>query len=239
MHVPGASYIMNLLNTYKTFKDYSTPGLAQKDIGRLKDEIWRPLRCTTDMSFLEIGCGTGHCLAFLQYMQVNEFLGIDQDAELQSVIPASLAKNFKTMDVWKLFEVGAEIKTFDRVIMLDVFEHFTVEEGSRLLEELKRRLKPGGAVLLRMPNASSPLGLQYQFGDLTHKTAYSPGNIRQLAIAAGYKCTECYPHRQGSPMRRFLDPILQRVINRLVMTPLEIWSANFYAILEPEDEAQR
>ncbi|MED5395540.1 MAG: class I SAM-dependent methyltransferase [Pseudomonadota bacterium] len=230
---------MTLLNSYKTFKDYSTPGLTQKDIERLKDEVWRPLRCTTDMSFLEIGCGTGHCLAFLQYMQVNEFLGIDQDAELQRVVPESLAGNFKTMDIWSFFEVGAKKMTLDRVIMLDVFEHFTVEEGSRLLEELKRRLKPGGAVLLRMPNASSPLGLQYQFGDLTHKTAYSPGNIRQLAIAAGYKCTECYPHRQGSPMRRFLDPILQRVINRLVMTPLEIWSANFYAILEPEDEAQR
>jgi cyclopropane fatty-acyl-phospholipid synthase-like methyltransferase len=186
------------------------------------------------MSFLEIGCGTGLFLNYLQSKGTREFLGIDQDTNLERIIADDISAHFKVADVWQYLENGADGKTFDRIVLLDVFEHFTVDEGLNLLNALKRIMTPKGAILLRMPNGSSPWGLQYQHGDLTHRTTYTPGSIRQLAIAAGYRCTQCHGQKMGSPVRRYFDPLVHGIIGRLLMTPPEIWSANFYAILEPD-----
>ena len=113
--------------------------------------------------------------------------------------------------------------------MFDVFEHFIPEDGLKLLNKLKTCLKPGGAIILKMPNASSPWGLQFQHGDLTHLAAYTPDSIRQMAVAAGLACS---PHLLGSPNRRRMDRILQAILNRLCATPPEIWEGNFYARLD-------
>jgi len=225
---------MSLIESYESFRNYSEARLKPRDAKSLDQEIWAPLRCTTDMSFLEVGCGTGLFLNYLQSKGAEDFLGIDQDGKLGRVIAESISAHFKVTDVWKFLESGADGRTFDRIVLLDVFEHFTIDEGLNLLNRLTQFLKPSGAILLRMPNGSSPWGLQYQHGDLTHKTAYTPGSIRQLAIAAGYRCTRCHGQKTGSPVRRFFDPVIHGLISHLIMTPPEIWSANFYAILEPD-----
>jgi ubiquinone/menaquinone biosynthesis C-methylase UbiE len=42
--------------------------------------------------------------------------------------------------------------TFDRALCLDVLEHLTFDEQPRALAELFRVLKPGGALLVSIPN---------------------------------------------------------------------------------------
>ena len=96
-------------------------------------------------------------------------------------------------------------------------------------------LKPGGAIVLKMPNAGSPWGLQFQFGDLTHLTGYTPDSIRQMATAVGLTCTSCHPHLLGSRSRQRADRLIQWLLNRLVATPPAIWEGNFYAILTKPD----
>ena len=115
--------------------------------------------------------------------------------------------------------------------MFDVFEHFTKEDGLNLLLTLKKRLGDDGKIVLKMPNAGSPFGLQFQFGDLTHLTGYTTDSIRQMAIAAGMRLERCYPHLLGSPGRRRTDAMMQAILNKLIASPPEIWEGNFYAIL--------
>jgi hypothetical protein len=69
--------------------------------------------------------------------------------------------------------------------LLDVFEHFSFVEGQQLLLLLKEKLTLDGKIILRVPNAASPFGLQYQFGDVTHKAAYGPGALQHVALAGG------------------------------------------------------
>ncbi|MEK9725766.1 MAG: hypothetical protein VW405_20100 [Rhodospirillaceae bacterium] len=87
---------------------------------------------------------------------------------------------------------------------------------------------------LKVPNAGSPWGQQFQYGDLTHKTAYTPESLRQQAVAAGYRCQSVYPQRLGSPARQVYDRLVHGLLDRLLTSPPEIWDGNVYALLAPE-----
>ena len=219
--------------TYPRFKAYARPKLAAKQVRRFDDEFWTPAACATDMSVLEVGCGTGLFLAYLEAKGVADFLGIDKDKALAGHLPEAVAANVRIIDVWDFLEGGADGRLFDRAVMTDVLEHFSSTDAVRLLKLLAGALKVGGRVVVRVPNMGSPWGAGYQYGDLTHEAAYTPGSMRQLALASGFTCSAVYPHRQGSPARRVLDAAFHGLLSHIISSPPEIWSANFYAILEP------
>lgn len=220
---------------YSGFKAYSTPVLKPKHIARFDKDFWGPTGCGHDMSVLEVGCGTGLFLAYLHEKGVDDFIGIDRDPELAAHIPEHVADRFLATDVWDYLAGDGAGSRFDRIVLYDVLEHFDHEEGRKLLMLLKSRLKSGGRILLRLPNMASPWGAQHQYGDLTHKAAYTPNSLRQLALSAGLICRTCYPHVEGSPTRRVLDAALHGLLARVLMMPPEIFSANFFAVLESRD----
>jgi SAM-dependent methyltransferase len=216
--------------TYASYKGYVTPGLGPKQVRRLDAEVWRPAECEPGMAFLEIGCGTGNFLAYLHRKGVTRMLGVDHDPALAGVVPDQVREHFACRDVWELLFDEA-VGPFDRVVLLDVLEHFPADEAQRLLLALAPRLAPGGRVVLKVPNAACPWGLQYQFGDLTHRTAFTPLSIRQLADASGYQVASVYPQRQGSRRRMVTDALVHRFLSWALLTPPEFWSANLYAVL--------
>lgn len=218
--------------TYGRFKDYATPNLGAKQIARFDAEFWRPAGCAPAMSVLEIGCSTGLFLAYLAAKGVGDFIGIDHDGEVVGYLPEAVAANFRRAEALDFLETGAEGRRFDRVAMFDVLEHFPPAEGARLLRLVAGVLKPGGKVVIKVPNMASPWGAKYQFGDLTHRAAYTPESLRQLALACGYAGAECYPHLEGSPVRRLTDGLVHGLLSRLLASPPELWSANFFALLE-------
>jgi cyclopropane fatty-acyl-phospholipid synthase-like methyltransferase len=220
-----------LYGTYASYKGYRTPELGSKHMRRFDDEIWRPAECRHDMSFLEIGCGTGAFLAFLAAKGVSRLVGIDHDPALADIVPASVRAHFTCRDLRDALADPA-VEPFDRVVALDVFEHFTADEALSLLSAIAGKLNDGGRVVLKVPNAASPWGASYQYGDLTHRTAFTPLSMRQLADAAGFRVHRLAPQRQGSRRRLVTDALVHRFLSWALLTPPEIWSANFYAVLE-------
>ena len=222
-----------LYESYNTFKSYSTPVVKEKHIRRMDAEIWGPGGYTADMAVAELGCGTGLVLAYLQAKGIRDIAGIDQDAALTDVVPAQVRDRFRAMSIDDfLDEAIAAGNSYDRVILFDVLEHFAAEDGGRLLLRIGNILKPSGRIHLKMPNAESPWGQKFQYGDLTHRTAYTPQSLRQLADATGYDCVSAYPQPLGSRSRRFWSGLLHRLLSAILPSPPEIWDGNFYAILE-------
>jgi len=215
--------------TYASHKGYTTPEVGPKQIRRFDAEIWRPAACGSAMSFLEIGCGTGAFLAYLRAKGVQRQWGIDHDPALATVIPEAVRDRFSCRDAHELLADAAQ-GPFDRVVLLDVLEHFSPEDACHLLQSIRGRLAPGGKVVVKVPNAGSPWGLPYQYGDLTHRTAFSPISLRQLADAAGYGAPLVYAQRQGSRRRMVTDALVHRFLSWALLTPPEFWSANLYAV---------
>jgi hypothetical protein len=70
-------------------------------------------------------------------------------------------------------------------------------------------LRPGGAFIVRVPNAVSPFGGYFRHSDFTHESWFTSRSVRQLARAAGFGSVavkSCPPpvHGPTSAMRAVL-----------------------------------
>ena len=223
---------LNFYGEYENFKGYQTPDLRKKHIAQFDREFWKISGCTPDMSVLEIGCGSGQFLRYLAHKGVRFFRGLDHDPALRAHIHSDVAENFVLSGAFEYFAGLRTANDYNRVVMFDVLEHFSVEDGANLLRTIKSNLTSDGKIIVRVPNMSSPWGGQYQFGDLTHKAAYTPGSMKQLAGSLGLVCSAVYPQMRGSRSRNIFQNLLQGTLNKMLVDPPEIWSANFIAVLE-------
>jgi cyclopropane fatty-acyl-phospholipid synthase-like methyltransferase len=227
-------YAVQHYETYATYKAYTTPSVGPKHIKRFDREVWEPAEFKPEHAVLEIGCGTGLFLAYLHEKGIRNMIGIDQDAALRDIVPGDVRDAFVVDDAESFISSAVEQGTdFDRIALFDVLEHFDADAGRKLLADLKGLLRQGGRIIIKVPNAGSPWGQQFQYGDLTHKTAYTPESMKQQAIAAGFTCVKTYPHRLGSPARQRWERVLHGVLGRIVTSPPSIWEGNFYAVLAP------
>lgn len=226
----------NFYSGYRIFKSYTKPNLGKKHIKDFDKHFWYPTNTQKNMSVLEVGCGTGLFLRYLHFKGVKRYTAIDSDPTLEEYIHPDVKVNFKVADVFDFLSYQSSKQRFDRIVMFDVLEHFDQNTGKKLLMGLAEILEINGYIIIRVPNMSSPWGAQHQFGDLTHKAAYTPGSLRQLTIAAGLDCTTCYPHVTGSNSRKIISFIIHKILSKGLSEPPEIWSANFLAILQRQNE---
>lgn len=229
---PDFSRPEDFYSVYDRHRTYVRAEVRAKHLREFGRNLWRPGEFQPGHRVLELGCGVGLFLAYLERMGVKEFVGVEMDAKARDFMPPSIAERVVTSSFEAYFDLPAG-RPFDRIVLLDVFEHFDPGEGVALLRRLAQRLRPGGQVLLRVPNMASPWGLQYQYNDLTHKGFYAPGNLGQLALAAGYECVATLPYGRGSAVRRFTTRLVEGALNRLLTDPPPVWTANFVAVLQP------
>jgi cyclopropane fatty-acyl-phospholipid synthase-like methyltransferase len=219
-------------DSYAAFKNYSTPEIGSKHIRRFDREVWEPAGFEVGHSVLEIGCGTGLFMAYLAAKGITNLVGIDRDPALADVVPEPVRGRFHVADA-PIFvkDACARGETYDRIALFDVLEHFDGDEGRALLAGMGEILAPDGRIVIKVPNAASPWGQQFQYGDLTHKTAYTPESLAQQAIAAGFVCLSAWPHLLGSPARRTWEGMLHAVLDKVLTSPPPIWQGNFYGLL--------
>ena len=221
-------------SSYGTYKGYQCPRLSKKDIARFDAEIWIPASFSKNMSCLEIGCGTGEFLTYLSAKGLKTYRGIDHDKALRDVLPTEIKNKFECVDIWEFLKIAGSV-SFDRIVLLDVLEHFSPDEGFRLLRMIKNILSKDGKVVIKVPNASSPWGINHQFGDLTHKTAYNGESLRQLAVACELTVDSVYGQRRGTRRRMFTDAVLHKFLSWALLNPPPIWGANLYCIFSLRD----
>lgn len=210
-------------STYKDHRQYVVPEIRKKHKREFRKSFWFPCEFKPDMSVLEIGCGTGLFLSFLEQEGITDFIGIDTDHKVLEFMPDNVKQKVQIVDInTYLSSVENEIK-FDRVVMIDVLEHFNPREGVDLLERIKKILKPEGGIVVRVPNLASPWGGKWQYHDLTHKAAYTSGSLKQLGIKAGLNC-QVFEHRRGNPRKQILENLFISFLEFFITDPPDFWS---------------
>jgi len=97
-------------------------------------------------TILEVGCGAGHVL---QKIPLGKLYGIDVSSKMISLATRRLG------DLVDLKKCNAERieypdKFFDKIICTEVLEHTL--DPSAVLREIQRVVKPGGTIILSIPN---------------------------------------------------------------------------------------
>lgn len=136
------------------------------------------------IKILDLGCGDGAFLFWLQKHNYNNIIGVDVSSEQ--------IKKAKNMGINRVVEADVfdwlreHSDEYDLIVVNDLLEHFTKSELRELLELIYNSLKPGGQIFITVPNASSLLAGRIRYGDFTHETSFTYGSLVQILKLARF-----------------------------------------------------
>jgi SAM-dependent methyltransferase len=139
---------------------------------------------------LDLGCGSGAFLYFLQSEGYQNIQGVDVSVE-QVALAARFGISVEQDEIsGYLAKLKDEI--LDVVLLMDILEHFSRQELLDLLDDVYRVLRPGGKCIAHVPNASGLYGMQVRYGDLTHELAFTPKSAQQAFATVGFYDIQCF-----------------------------------------------
>ena len=151
-----------------------------------------------EVRILELGCGQGKFLKFLEDRGYQNIAGVDISAE-----QVELARALVTS--CEVFQANAldylkECRQVEVIVAIDLIEHFTKDEVMRFLKLAYDRLESEGILLLQTPNAVSPFATRIRYGDFTHEVCLSSRALANILRISGFEPMtfgECGPVIHG------------------------------------------
>ncbi len=139
----------------------------------------------------DLGCGDGMLLRVFQELGFTDLHGVEGSPEMAALC----RRHFPAVEQGDLREyLRRKPGAFAVVALFDVLEHFTREEAVGLLDEIHGALRPGGLLLLQLPNGDSPFAGGVFAADLTHETLYTRGSLGHLLAIGGFELVEAEEH---------------------------------------------
>jgi len=183
----------------------------------LQEDIIPHLPADLQSRCLEIGIGGGNFLEYLCNRGYVNVTGIDNCPELiESAAPhfSGQADLICVADAASYLEERPD--SLDCICMIDVIEHFSLEEGFRVLRAVRSALRADGRIVLRTPNMANMLGAYSRWIDLTHKSGYTDWTLTEMLEVAGFTDVQIQqPQRFGSRKRALMHRV-NRVIHRFM-----------------------
>lgn len=178
---------------------------------------WMPRK---EQDVLDLGCGAGELLYLFHMVGCRSLTGVnlcEEEIELaKRFVPAS----FHKADL--LAFLRDTDAAYDWIGCFNILEHLTKDEVLETLQLCARRLRPGGSLIVMVPNGLSAYSGITRYWDFTHKLAFVPNNFRQLLPLCGFHSAEfreCapIPHGVVSTARFALWQILRKMIKLRLM----------------------
>lgn len=139
---------------------------------------------------LDVGCGLGAIVYWLQTNGYEDVAGIDVDATQIGQARELGVRNLSSGD---LRTALGSARSLDAIILRDVLEHFTKKEILDLLDLCRDALRDGGRLIVQVPNGDSPFFGHIRYGDFTHEMAFTASSLAQVLAVAGFTRWEFHP----------------------------------------------
>lgn len=168
-----------------------------------------------DAKIIDLACGNGYFLYFLQKEGYSQARGIDISQEQVDVAWQMGVENIEVGDLWQVLATCKQ--EFDFIAANDIIEHQRKDEVLEFLDLIYAALKPGGRVLMTTGNAGSLFGAIAAFIDFTHETAFTPESLAQVVRVCSFEDVAVYgeepvAHSLLSAMRLILWKIVKALI---------------------------
>jgi 2-polyprenyl-3-methyl-5-hydroxy-6-metoxy-1,4-benzoquinol methylase len=156
-----------------------------------KKNYLRHLPLDKNKKILDVGCGMGHFLSFLDSEEYKNNLGIDISEENIEFCKKNKF-NVELSDIFYWLKNTTD--TYDVIIMNDIVEHLEKPEIFNLLTLIMERLASGGRLIVKAPNASNPImASSSRYVDFTHELLFTEESLSQVLKISGFKQIKIYP----------------------------------------------
>lgn len=149
---------------------YVDPTLAWPHYDANYDDLLAPL--ARDGRVLDVGCGTGSMLGWLRTRGFTNVRGVD-------ISPGDVAFANDYLGATLVMEQDAvghlieNVGKYDLVIAKAIVEHVPKEDLVALVDALAVGLRPGGRVVVEVPNMDWLLAPHERYMDLTHEVGFT------------------------------------------------------------------
>jgi len=144
-----------------------------------------------NINILDIGCGNGNLVYWLNSLGYKNVKGIDVSQQQIDQGTSFGIKNLECIDLFTFLNQNT-IK-FDIIIAKDVIEHFTRDEVFDILSLVYNNLNEKGRFMMQVPNGEGLFYTSIFYGDYTHEMAYTASSVNQVALNTGFSKSKCFP----------------------------------------------
>ncbi|MBN49049.1 MAG: hypothetical protein CMN85_05860 [Spongiibacteraceae bacterium] len=173
---------MNYFEHYQRVNDLSREG-RQRHWQPFEKTLARFLPGNRDAVIVDVGCGAGILLEWLQSKGYRNASGIDPDQGQiafckQLGVPAEQVSDSAG---WLENKSG-----IDLLICKDILEHIPEDQVRAILSAARQSLKPGGQLYISVPNALASLAPFWLYNDGTHLRSYTERVLGLELARAGF-----------------------------------------------------
>jgi 2-polyprenyl-3-methyl-5-hydroxy-6-metoxy-1,4-benzoquinol methylase len=177
----------------------------------------------SNTEILELACNKGfllHALATLGFQRLRGIdLSPDDVAQAQQIAPHATIIRGEALQY-----LNENLNRFDVIMLKALLEHVPKDQIIRLLEAIKLSLRPGGIVLIDVPNMDWIAANHERYMDFTHETGFTRESLAQV-MRTVFADVLVRPSKEPSEaglkgfMIRFLRPVILtcgRLILRII-----------------------
>lgn len=174
-------------------------------------------------AIIDIACGGGHFLHFLQKEGYTNARGIDCGEEQLEAARKAGVRNLEKADLFEYLPAHAAL--FDMIVANDIIEHLGKDETLRFLDLIYNSLKPGGIALISTVNAQSLFGSAVVFVDFTHEQGFTPTSLSQVMRVCNFEDVRVFGEKPAAhDIRSFFRSVLWTITKKILRIYLVIES---------------
>lgn len=175
------NYWYQYQNWHKNSEESLNYDIAQNIILLNEHNIYPPEK---NSNVLELGCANGHFMQTLKVKGYSLIKGVDISCELVKEAQ-SLNLDVTLDDALNFLKISNQ--KYDVIYCLDLLEHIEKDKQIELLSLINNSLTYQGFLVLKVPNALSPLESYFRYIDFTHQLSYTKDSLSFLLLNAGFE----------------------------------------------------
>ena len=164
---------------------------------------------------VDIACGAGHFLYFLQKEGYVNTLGIDMSDEQLAIAKKAGVVNIEKGDLFDFLKRNPG--KFDVIIANDIIEHLYKDEVLDFLDTIYASLKPNRLVIIATLNAASLFGSNFIYIDFTHEVGFTPESLMQVMRLCNFMNVNVYGETPIiHDIRSFIRAVLWSIVKGII-----------------------